>query len=667
MNRMLQWAWFLLTFFVLAGAAVPQYGSNAGTDSLKNNLPQRFQPSNYYLQKSRFAPNRGIFSGNQGAAGKASQLPVFGFDLFRRPTSPVSGQEARAFTLPANYALGPGDRIGVYLLGTVQQNMDVMVNVEGKIFLPPAGVIHVWGMKMDEFRTLLSRRLSQYYDNFTLDIMLLQPKNVMVVVVGDVQQPGKYVLSALNTVLDAVIMAGGPTPNGSLRDIQLIRAGERFTAVDLYAFLMSGQTNEDAFLQAGDRIYVPLSQHRVSIAGEVKRPSIFELKPGGKERLSDLIELAGGFTDFAFLDKIEISRLQEHGHRTLSYTDYNDVVSGDSTYNLLLQNHDSIRVYSKLEQIHERQVSIFGEIRSPGTYVLQDNMHLSDLILKAGSLTREAYRLEAQVARIDPGEPTTFLKVSLDEMTNGANGGSDIILAEDDQVFIRRIPEWEVGLLVEVRGEVMFPGKYAIVKDSTYLSDILQQADGFTEDAFLQEAYVLRPSTHVKFDQEFERLKEMRREEMSDLEYQYFVMRQNSAEIEQVVVNFEKLVYEKDRSEDIIMEHGDIIVVPRAPKVVTVTGSVARPGGVTYVPGATKDYYLGKAGGASWDAQLRKTKIIKVTGEVLDDEDVDEFEPGDIIWVPRKSDKKFWPVFLQTVTVAAQLASIYLIIDRSLD
>ncbi|MFQ6115425.1 MAG: SLBB domain-containing protein, partial [bacterium] len=101
--------------------------------------------------------------------------------------------------------------------------------------------------------------------------------------------------------------------------------------------------------------------------------------------------------------------------------------------------------------------------------------------------------------------------------------------------------------------------------------------------------------------------------------------------------------------------------------VVTVTGRVAKPGGVTFIQGASMGYYLAKAGGASWDADLKKTKIIKVTGEVLDDEEVKEFHPGDIIWVPRKADKKLWPLVIQTISVVAQLASIYLIIDTAIN
>ena len=143
-------------------------------------------------------------------------------------------------------------------------------------------------------------------------------------------------------------------------------------------------------------------------------------------------------------------------------------------------------------------------------------------------------------------------------------------------------------------------------------------------------------------------------------------MRQNTSDINEIVVDFEKLFTNREKDQDVILENGDRIVIPKAPRVVTITGRVGKPGGVTFNPSAKLEYYLAKSGGASWDADVRQTKVIKVSGEVLDDEDVKFFQPGDIIWIPRKSDKKFWPVFLQVVSVTAQLAAIYLIIDTSI-
>ncbi len=656
MNRKFWVYSFFLIFFSIAQPCFPQINKRAIADT------STFNPK-YEIDAAQY--NSGQSPPNQNYLNKSANLSLFGIDLFNKSKSGFGDAKAEVYVLPPEYKLGPGDQLRVFLLGKVQENLEVMVNVEGKIFVPPVGVIRVWGLTMNELNNLLSKDLSKYYDNFKVDLMLLQPKNVLVAVVGEVYRPGKYILNAMNTVLDAIILAGGPTTKGSIRDIRLIRDTEQFVSVDLYQFLMSGRNEYDVFLEAGDRIFVPLAQSKITIQGEVKRPSIFELKPGSDEKLTDLLELAGGFTEYAYEDKIEISRLEGSGHRKLIFVNYRQIVEGDSTQNILLQNEDKVRVYSKLEQIHPRHVAIFGEIRRPGIYELENDMHISDLILKAGNLTRKAYTLEAEVAKIDPGSPTRYLKIDLQNMAASTNGYADVLLEEDDQVFIRQIPEWEVGLTVELQGEVMFPGKYSIIKDSTCLSEVLQKAGGFTDEAFLQEATVKRISTQPKFDKEFKRLSEMKREEMNDLEYQYLVMRQNSTDVNQIVVDFEKLIFQNDSKQDIILENGDIIIIPEAPTVVTVTGRVAKAGGVRYQEGAALNYYLAKAGGISWDANLNKTKIIKVTGVVLDDEDVKYFQPGDIIWVPRKSDKKVWSTVLQTVSVMAQLASIYLIIDTA--
>jgi protein involved in polysaccharide export with SLBB domain len=670
MHRIARWISVAVGFSIFTSTAFSQ-GKRTTADSSR--FVRKHESAERKLPFSPIRPLQNYLDKSTGNAptiaedpSKKSSLSLFGIDLFENGfTDPIS-ERADVYVLPPQYRLGPGDKISVFLLGKVQDKLDVLINVEGKAFVPPAGVLDVQGLSLEEFKTLLTQKLTRYYDHFTVDLMLLQPKNVLVAVVGDVVQPGKYVMSAMNTVLDAVILAGGPTEKGSMREVQVFRNDTLYAAVDLYQFLMNRQSHEnDVYLEVNDRIFVPLMQSKVTIEGEIKRPALFELRPGGNERLSDLINLAGGFTEYAFEDKIEISRLEASGYRRLLYVNYRAMAAGDTTQNILLQNEDKVQVFSKLEQIYERTVAIFGEIRRPGIYPLEDDMRLSDLILKAGNLTRKAYTLEAEVAKIDPRQPTQFLKVSLENLNNGANGHTDILLEEDDQVFIRQIPEWEVGLTVDVQGEVTFPGRYSIVKDSTYLSEILQKAGGFTDEAFLQEAYVIRPSTRLKFDKEFERLHEMRREEMTDLEYQYFVMRQNTADVNHIVVDFEKLFYKNDHSQDVILEDGDIVVIPKIPKVVTVTGRVANPGGVTYIADANIKYYLAKVGGAAWDADLGKTKVIKVSGEVLDDEDIKHLQPGDIIWVPRKSDKKIWPVALQTISVMAQIASIYLIIDTA--
>lgn len=590
---------------------------------------------------------------------------VYGYDLFQREIP--HSNFGNAF-FPDRYLLGPGDRLGIFLSGKIQQNFDVIVNVEGKIHIPTVGVLNVKDKTLQEFKTYLRGQLSRYYDNFKVDVMLIEPKPIQVAVVGEVIMPGKYMLTALNTVIDAVTNAGGPTQHGSLRNIELYRKGKFVESIDLYAFLMQPALMDSAFLRLNDRVFVPLRKSTVAVVGEVRRPMIFELHPTEQERVSDIIELAGGFTDYAYLYKIEISRMRSDGNREVLYLDYQDIVRNiDHPSNLVMRHDDQITIYSELDQIHDRIVHIHGEVNRPGQYSLEDNLRLSDLILKAGSLKRSAYMLEAEIAKIDPKRPTQYLKVNLYKLMDENNLSEDIVLEEDDRVFIRQIPEWEVGPTVEVRGEVMFPGTYSITKDSTTLSRILRKAGGFTDDALIREAKLIRQSSRITIDKEYERLKQLTREEMTETEYQYLVMKENTSDIGQIVVDFHKLMMENDQEEDVTLDDADIIIVPKRPKVVYVTGRVSRPGGILYVPNMKLNYYLDKAGGATWDASKKKTKVTKVSGEILDDEEVKYFEAGDIIWVPRKPERDWWFVFRQTIAVVAQVATIYLVAERAIN
>ena len=600
---------------------------------------------------------------NSLATGGQQSLQPFGLAMFENRTGEF--QLNGSYRLPPNYQLGPGDKIGVYILGENPSTFEATITIEGKLFIPSIGVIKVAGLQMEEFKKILNRKLSKFYGNYSFDIMLLIPKNIEIAVVGDVKQPGKYVLSSINTVLDAVLQAGGPSSKGSMRDIQLFRNGTYFASVDLYQFLMQAESQADISLVSGDRIFIPLQQSTITVLGEVQRPAIFELKPNANERLSDAIHFAGDFTELGYLPRVEISRLQPDGRRLLNYIDYREVLASDSCEaNLKLRHGDQIRVYSKLEQLLQGDVSIYGNVKNPGEYAWQENMTITDLILQAGNLNRSAYVLQAELARIDPLKPARVIKIDLQNLLENPHSAEDLILEEDDKLFIREIPEWTIGPTIQLNGEVKFPGVYPIVKDSTWLSEVIEKAGGFTKDALIREAAVARKSSKIQIDKEYMRLKEMNRDQMSESEYQYFVMKRNMQDVGQVLVDFYQLFVMGEKSEDIILEEGDMIHIPKAPVVVQVTGRVSRPGGVLFKVDAGLKYYLTKAGGATWDADVKRTKVSKVTGEILKHREVKAYMPGDIIWVPRKPHRDWWAIFRDTVAVITQLATVYFIIDN---
>ncbi len=606
-------------------------------------------------------------SAQQAPQSSGEALPLFGRNIFTNVQDSKEVFSTGVSIAPENYWLGPGDQLGVYLLGKSQKNFEVVVNVEGKIFIPTVGVLYVNRMSISEFQNFLTDELSKYYDNTAVEVMLIAPKTIPIVVVGDVQNPGKYYLTSINTVLDAVVAAGGPTERGSPRNIKVYREGKLISIIDLYQFLMKGEVENDMYLMPNDKIVVPLIDEVVTIKGEIKRPARFELKYTKDERLSDIIELAGGFTDLSYLDKIEISRLMNNGDRSVQYINYRDIINNDSSaVNLVLENNDQIQVFSIMEQTYQKYVYIHGEVKSPGEYPFEENLRLLDLILKAGNLTRSAYLLECEVAKIDPKMPTKYIKVALEKVMSDTADDGNIFIEEDDHVFIREIPEWEVGPTVELQGKFEFPGIYAITEDTTTLSEIIAKAGGFTDEALIREASLIRKSSRITIDKEYLRLSQIPRDQLSESEYQYLVMKENTQDIGRIVVDFYKLMVLGDKSEDVTLKDGDIIAVPKKPNVVYVTGRVSRSGGVLFKEKEKIRYYIEKAGGVTWDAKKRGIKVTKVTGEIIDDEDVKSLEPGDIIWVPRKPDRDWWQIFRQTIAVVAQVATVYIVVDRAI-
>ncbi|RPH99026.1 MAG: hypothetical protein EHM72_12295, partial [Calditrichaeota bacterium] len=445
------------------------------------------------------------------------------------------------------------------------------------------------------------------------------------------------------------------------RNIQIFRHDSLFASLDLYDFLLRPSGFQNFTLQSGDKIFVPVVASTVQVIGEVNRQAIYELNPNRHETVLDLIILAGGFTSMALRDRVELSRLHGDGTRELLFLNHAGDSESCSLDSIIVKDNDNIRVFSLKDQAAADSVEIHGEVRKPGVYAYQKNMSVGDLVLQAGGLVRGAYLWEAEIAKIDPANQVKTVKINL-EVILGGDKSQDIILDPDDHVFVRKSPGWMTGQLVQVIGEVKFPGMYAIVDDSTTFSQIIADAGGFTEDALIREMRLIRTRKTVIEDKEFARLAGMARSDMSDSEYDYFVMKQNSGDINEVVVDFYKLFVMKDAAEDVLLKDGDVIHVPKRPNVVYVSGRVSNSGGILFKSDAAAKYYIQKAGGFTWDADKRRAKVIKVNGEIRSMEDIKSLEAGDRIWVPRKKEMNYWQIFRDFVMVMGQLATVYLVI-----
>jgi len=221
---------------------------------------------------------------------------IFGEELFRNPN--LTFEPDLNIPTPKNYQVGPGDEIVIDIYGYAEASYRLTVSNEGSINIPYIGIVYVNGLTIDEAAQRIKSKLSTVYSTIntgktSVQVSIGRIRSIKVTLLGEVTQPGTYTLPSLATVFNALYASGGPTPNGSFRDIEVIRNNVVIDTVDIYDFLMKGDQRKNIRLQDQDVIRIPVYQTHVQINGQVKRPGIYELKPG--ETLRDVIRFAGGF------------------------------------------------------------------------------------------------------------------------------------------------------------------------------------------------------------------------------------------------------------------------------------------------------------------------------------------------------------------------------------
>ncbi len=308
------------------------------------------------------------------------QLPIFGSNLFNAPSTfaPVDD-----IPVASNYVIGPGDELRLQLYGQVNQQGNYVVSRTGDISVPDVGTVHVAGLAFSELAPFLNAQLQRVYRNFQLNVNLGQLRSIQVFVAGEARRPGSYTVSSLSTLLNALFASGGPLPQGSLRGIELRRAGKTVVTFDLYDLLLHGDKTKDAGLQPGDVIFIPPVGEQIAISGSVDNPAIYEILPG--TTVSQALTLAGGETPVALGTQVRVERVYEHAMRSLADVDL-------SRYNPELHNGDIVEVGEILGK-YRNAVTLRGNVSAPGRYVWHAGMRLLDLVpSKDYLITRQYYR-----------------------------------------------------------------------------------------------------------------------------------------------------------------------------------------------------------------------------------------------------------------------------------
>lgn len=377
---------------------------------------------------------------------------------------------------PKNYEIGIGDQIIINIWGNSQNNYQLQVNKNGQILIPDVGPVYIAGNTFQEAENKIIQRLTSIYADMGgsnpqtfAQVNMGQLRSIQVNLVGEVAAPGTYTLPVTATVFNGLYLSGGPNSIGSFRNIKIIRNNNVFKTIDIYKFLVNADPSENVLLQDDDIIFIPAAEKRVDVNGEFKRNGLFELKEG--EMLSDLIRFAGGFTENSYLSKTQIYRKTQQGYQI------SDVAFSQLATTPLI-NGDEIR-NKQILSTFENRVTISGSVYRPGDYEWSPGLTLKELILKADSITPDAFLKRGIITRYNPDLSTSAISFNLEEVLTGS---SNIALFPEDMVLIKSHFQLKEQSYITVNGEVLAPGKFNW-SDNLTLGDAIFLAGGFTEGA----------------------------------------------------------------------------------------------------------------------------------------------------------------------------------------
>jgi protein involved in polysaccharide export with SLBB domain len=416
-------------------------------------------------------------------------LKQFGYSFFKKKTgfAPLTD-----IPVGPDYVINPGDRLLVTIWGGYEGSFTREVNRSGEILLPKVGAIKVAGQCYSQIPELLKVAYSKFYKGVNLNVNMSKLRLIKVYVVGEVANPGDYNVASLTTVISALSAAGGPTKNGSLRNIQIKRNGKLIEDVDLYDFFLKGDKGKDIRLQPGDTVLVPVIGPVAALAGNVRRPAIYELK--GEKNLKELLALADGINPSGYLQRVQLYRVQAHEKKMV--TDFNldlkaekDKSVSEVTSGIAVQDMDLVKVLP-IDSVLRGYVRLTGHVLRPGDYAFKPGIKVSSL-LNGDNLLPEYFTGAGQIIRLCP--PDQHPEVLFFDVAKALKGdaANDLELKEFDRVKIFTQREMQETPYVKVNGEVQKPGQVRYLENMT-VRDLLMQAGNVKNNAYLKNAEVTR-------------------------------------------------------------------------------------------------------------------------------------------------------------------------------
>ena len=409
---------------------------------------------------------------------------VFGRDIFNKED--LTFEPVMNIATPQTYVVGPGDEVKVDIYGASQKSSTYTVSPDGDIVVEDYGPINISGLTVRQANARIRSTLGSRYSSSSIKMTLGQTRTITVNVMGEVQNPGTYSLSAFATVFHALYMAGGVSGIGTLRNIKVFRNGKEISVVDVYDYILNGKLSGNVRLQDNDVIVVGPYECIVDIAGKVKRPMYYEMKKN--ESVQTLLKYAGYFAGDAYTKSVRVIR--KNGSR---YGVFN--VQEFDMNSFHLADGDSVTVDSIIPR-YENMVEVKGAVFRPGMYQLGGNITtVRSLIESADGLKEDAFTNRGVIHRMKEDRTLKVISVDVQGIIDG--NIADIPLKNEDVLFIPSKSERQENRTITIHGEVLYPGVYKYADNET-LEDFVVQAGGLKESASTVKVDVSRRVSNRK-------------------------------------------------------------------------------------------------------------------------------------------------------------------------
>lgn len=413
---------------------------------------------------------------------------VFGRNIFNNEM--LTFEPNMNMPTPANYILGAGDNVIIDVWGASQTTFEEVISPDGTVTIEGVGPVKLAGKTVKEANAHIKGVLGQFYSSSQVSLTVAETRSIQVQVMGEVVAPGTYTLSSLSSAFNAMYAAGGINELGTLRDIRVYRKGNLISTIDVYDYILNGNSSGDIRLQDDDVIVVGTYDCLVNIRGKVKRPMFYEMKKN--ESVATIINYAGGFTGDAYRKNIRLIRKTGYEYSIHTIEEFD--MSG-----FTLNDGDSIYVDSIIPRF-SNMVEIRGAVFHPGMFQMNGSINtVRELVNAAEGLREDAFIARAVMHRRKPDLTLEVLPVDLQGLMNGTV--ADIPLRKDDVLFIPSKLDMQGEQTVKIGGEVNYPGTY-LYADNTSLEDIVLQAGGLTDAASMVKVDIYRRIVDVKAKEE---------------------------------------------------------------------------------------------------------------------------------------------------------------------